>query len=624
MNRRSLALAGALALALAGCPHAAGGGDGGAATGGSSGGATGGHGSTGGTGGVDAGRDAGPAACRYDVDCLPKGQRCASDGGCVPAVACDPGQGSSNCASTSYCWTDGIDTTNNCECYPFADGGLCYLQIPPCGACTSSLACGGNEVDNPALCGPVGNGNFCLPLDQTGSCPQGFVFGTADGGVGICVPSCGSCPCSGCLVDADCASPAAGVCNGQGVCQAPCRGPGDCPNGDVCHVLGKYLDPSVGALYGAGKCGPPCAAGGSCAGYQDDAGPPLVCETDDGGSRCRPSGCLSDRECAGTQAGGDASVIPWCDIWNGNLMNGNGCDGTACRIGIDPATALPFQDCIGGYGCELPDGGSPPAPSDAGPPLHGACFQIPCNAVPGGGHNACAAGQLCCGDGDGGTSCGGAAPGACYPAPNPPWCVSCDPNAGTYFNPGCAQGGDGFPGPIACLPASGLGTNPPAYCGSACDVKEEWTCPAGWQCQRQPYLVSQCSACGSASCLDAGQDQNGNPLDQCGCAAQAPCPFVPALYPELASCATCPLQGNTPLCAKAQDDAGYNCLCFPDGGGCPPYDFGGAATPTVCVDTSGNGSGPYACAAGVQTSCEGSVCSLGAACEAQHYGCDAG
>ncbi len=605
----------ALPLCLVGCPHPAGNADGGS-TGGTSGGQSG-SSSGGGSGGGDAGRDAGPGRCTVDVDCLWEGMRCAPDGGCVPASPCDPNQGSANCSNDPDCWTAGISTTNNCYCHPYEDGGLCYVQIPPCGACANSLDCGGNEVDNPALCGPLGDaGNFCLPLDQTGSCPQGFVFATADGGVPICVPSCGSCPCSGCASDEDCKALQAGVCNSRGVCEAPCRGAGDCPNGQVCHVLGKYLDPAVGPFYGDGKCGPPCSPGGSCAAYQDDAGPALVCETDDGGTRCRPTGCLTDQECAGTPAGADASVAPWCDIWGGNV-----CDATGCRIGVDPASQLAYQDCVGGYGCELPDGGPPPAPSDAGPPLIGACFQIPCYAFPGGGRNACAAGELCCGDGDGGTSCHGAAPGACYPAPNPPWCVACNPQNGSYFNPDCASGGDGFPGPVACLPASGLGSSPPSYCGSACDPKEEWTCPAGWQCARQSYIVQSCSSCGSDPCLDAGQDPQAGQVHQCGCGASSPCPFLPQALAEYPDCTSC---ASILTCQRAADDAGYTCGCVLDGGACAPSTFAGAAVPAACVDTSGNGAGPFECAAGVQSSCQGGVCTLGYACNAQHYACDAG
>ena len=569
-------------------------------------------------GGVrDAGRDAGPGGCQADVDCLPQGMRCAPDGGCVPAAGCDPTQGSSNCTNNPYCWTDGINTTNSCYCHPADGGGLCYVQIPPCGACASSLDCGpASQVDNPGVCAPVGSaGSYCLPLDQTGNCPPGFVAATIDGGVNVCTPSCQSCPCAGCATDEDCPVPASGVCNGAGVCEPPCRGPNDCPNGQLCHVLDRYLDPAVGIYYAGGKCGPPCSSAASCASYLTDGGPALSCETDDGGTRCRPSGCISDEACASAGLP-DASTLPWCDFWHGN-----DCVTVGCRIGLDPFSQSepPFNDCIADYGCDLPDGGAPPPLADGGPPLVGRCFQLPCY-VAGGAHVACAAGELCCGEGDGGLACGGAKLGACYPEPSPPWCVSCDPSAGSFYNAACAVAGTGVAGPTVCQTAHGIPQSPPAYCGAACDPKEPWTCPADWSCDTQPYLVSGCGPCGSNPCVDAGPDSQGNAQFECGCGllGQA-CPIVAAgpLF-EGPDCSGCPEGASG--CQRAADDAGYNCLCSPDGGSCPATAFGGQSFPSACVDVS-NGAGTFGCVAALATQCQAGLCNFGHACTAHRYSC---
>ncbi len=619
MNRARLSFATiALAAFSLACPKDRGGTDGGSsggsqASGTSSGGGTsGGHGTSGGsTGGTT-----GASGCQYDADCLATGLRCAPDGGCtLPATPCDPGQGSSNCANSSYCWTDGINTTNNCYCHPLADGGgACYVQEPSCAPCTSSIDCGPNgQVDSPGLCEPIGpSGSYCLPLDQTGSCPQGFLPGFVDGG-DVCVPSCGKCPCSACTSDSDCPDPAAGVCGSNGVCKPPCQSAGDCPAGEVCNVLGKYLDPSLGTLYAAGKCGPGCNQDGDCAKYQDGAAVPLVCDAD-AGSLCRPAGCLHDTDCVAAAAP-DGSVTGWCDIWGQNQ-----CVGDACRLGLSPVTGAVFDDCIGGYACALPDGGSP-GPLDAGAPGLGACFLIPCNEVTGGAHVACNAGQLCCGEGDGGSACGGAAVGACYPEPVPPWCQPCNPQNGSYFSPDCAGVNDGFPGAVACTTAPSAKGNA-AWCGPACTPSEPWTCPAGWDCQRQPYFASDCTTCDAGACLDAGQDSQGTPLFQCGCTSSADCPQVAQALYEGPDCSVCP-QGDAG-CAVAADDAGVNCTCDPTSllaGGCPAFQFGGQSYATACQNVQGTN----ACVAYLPMQCVNSMCIYGYNCASTAYGCpDAG
>ncbi|MHB8420181.1 MAG: hypothetical protein ACYDCL_19070 [Myxococcales bacterium] len=613
MSRANLALFAFAALALA-CPKAGGGadagGDGGPrASGGTTGtgGSSSGGGTSGGSGGTRGGAHAGPG-CRYDLDCLSAGLRCSPDGGCtLPAAPCDPSQGSGNCtvqSSASYCLTDGISGTNNCYCAPLPDGGgLCYVQLPPCAPCSSGLDCGRpQDVDNPGACEPLGAGSYCLPLDQTGNCPSGFLPGFVDGG-NVCVPSCGACPCSACTSDGDCPSFPNGVCFPNGACGPPCQSSADCKSGEVCHVLGKYLDPSAGLLYGGGKCGPPCTGGADCGRYQEDAGVPLVCDAD-AGDLCRPAGCLADTDCLAAD-NPDASVIGWCDIWGQNQ-----CVGDACRLGLSPRTGTAFQDCYDGYACALPDGGSP-GPLDGGPPVLGLCFRIPCNLA-GGAHIACVAGQLCCGEGDAGASCGGAAVGDCYPEPEPPWCQACNPQNGSYFSPDCAGVNDGYPGAVACTSAPSV-KGPTAWCGPACDPGEPWTCPAGWGCDRQPLYMTDCSAC-PTECLDAGQVQ-GQGSFECGCTAAADCPiWGQALY-QGSDCSLCP-QGDAG-CVPAGSGSGVNCLCDPDAGGCPLFQFGGQSFPSACQVVQGGN----ACVAYVPMLCDTGVCIQGYNCTSTAYGC---
>jgi hypothetical protein len=480
----------AVSALATGCSQSPGSSDGGSDGGpGDSGpGLTGGQKDAGTPDGGDGGRDAGPSRCQSDSDCLAVALRCSPDGGCtLPAQSCDPSQGSSNCALTSYCWIDGVNTTNECYCDPLPagfDGG---------GACVNPIDCGpAAQVDNPGTCAPVGSsGNYCLPLDTGGACPSPYLPGTVDD-MNVCVPSCGSCPCAPCAGNGDCPTPAAGVCNERnGVCEAPCQAQTDCLTGEVCNVLGKYLDPAVGSYYAAGQCGAPCTQASDCAVYQGDAGLPYFCDAD-AGDFCRPTACIADSDCA--QAGlSSGSVVAWCDIWDGNV-----CTAAACRLGDDPLTDQPFDDCLPGYVCHA-DGGSPAVP-DAGPPLLGTCLATPCNEVSGGAHTACTPGQLCCGEGDAGTHCPGATVGECYSAPRPPWCVSCDPGNGTLSNPACAGVDDGYPGAVACLTARGLG-NTASWCGPACNPNEPWTCPSGWDCVGQDGGYN-CST--RDGCPDAG------------------------------------------------------------------------------------------------------------------------
>src|SRR5579872_6592671 len=103
MNVRiSLGLLAAAALAV-GCPKSSSSPDGGS-DGGQGPGADGGKTDGGRAGDGGGGSDGGPSGCQSDSDCFSVGLRCSPDGGCtLPAVTCDPAQGSNNCSvSASY------------------------------------------------------------------------------------------------------------------------------------------------------------------------------------------------------------------------------------------------------------------------------------------------------------------------------------------------------------------------------------------------------------------------------------------------------------------------------------------------------------------------------------------
>jgi hypothetical protein len=217
-------------------------------------------------------------------------------------------------------------------------------------------------------------GDFCLFIDSAG-CDRAYFPQELDGGESVCFPRCNTCPCLLCSSDADCPDLATGRCSPTGFCIPPCQEQSDCPPGEVCHVLTKYLDPSLGTLYGAGTCGSPCTSAADCAAYEGDGGMSLSCvvdrrypdagPVDDAGgvSRCRVDGCMNFDECV--QSPTDAGTNTWCDLWAENQ-----CVNTYCQLGV-PAVG----ECQVGFCCSA-DGGS--APQDDGGPAHGVCVPGTC------------------------------------------------------------------------------------------------------------------------------------------------------------------------------------------------------------------------------------------------------
>jgi hypothetical protein len=334
--------------------------------------------------------------CQNDIDCAPWHGLCGPDGGCqsLPpdggysanqvSNTCQPSSQQQPCGAfasggmPSYC-TDATGN-NTCYCYPdpyFDQGGVCYRAVPQCGGCKSSTECGGTETDlnggNGSVCAPVADaGDFCLFVDSAG-CDRAYFPTQPDGGV--CFPLCNTCPCLLCDSDADCPDLATGRCSPTGFCISPCQKQSDCPNGEVCHVLTKYLDPSLGTLYGAGTCGSPCTSAMDCAAYEGDAGMSLSCVVDrrypDGGpvddaggvSRCRVDGCMKFGECVPSPT--DAGTNTWCDLWAQNQ-----CVNTYCQLGVPTV-----GQCQVGFCCSADAG---PAPQDDGGPVHGVCVPGSC------------------------------------------------------------------------------------------------------------------------------------------------------------------------------------------------------------------------------------------------------
>lgn len=519
-------------------------------SGSSSGSGSAGSGTTGSSGGLgprpDGGVDGGSGACHYDLDCAGSHGVCA-DGGCQPATElCHPTfQGAPDCAS-SKCQ----DSLGNplCYCHPDATsdaGGFCYLPLPACAPCSNSIDCNSQTLSGtPGYCLPLDGGSFCLP-DGTSGCGSfpGFTLGAFDGGLLVCSPACNTCPCSaGCTRNSDCKAIDAGVCGSNHLCLSPCTGQGDCAPGQVCHSLDKYLDPTLtlspltAPLYAGGECGPACQTTADCAVYQSVGGVALGCQADpaeSNGHRCRPTGCVSDRECSSTQVAPDASYRPWCDVFNANA-----CVGNACRLG--------GADCTAGNYC-VADGGK--LPTDGGAPGTGECASAPCYFS--GAVISCAIDDLCCGEGDAGVSTcpSSVSLGDCYQAPQPPWCNSCDPSTGAFGHAECAR-------PANALQFGGAGgasfcaqTQTGGICQPACDRNVLSSCPNGWDCTDQLSAQSDCSGCGVNPCVDAGM------FRLCACVDDAG--------------SGCPGQGQNPVGCSPAGLCSFGTYCAATSHACP-------------------------------------------------------
>jgi hypothetical protein len=91
---------------------------------------------------------------------------------------------------------------------------------------------------------------------------------------------------------------------------------------------------------------------------------------------------------------------------------------TDCRVGKDPVTNLPYQDCRTGYGCQAENGIN-------------KCVMKTC-LEQGGASFACLPGKYCCGEDKDEDGVADPCPPAseldsagCYQAPSPPFCAKC-------------------------------------------------------------------------------------------------------------------------------------------------------------------------------------------------------
>lgn len=381
-----------------------------------------------------------------DLLCLPRTGRCVEkckrDDDCStidPGSICNEMTGAcfkngvhgcsmdSDCNSfyepTDYCFVGGIQCRCVMESNDAGYAGVCKRRRAVCDECTTDDQCGSGTTFDPqgacqALSGDSSGKKYCFQKPN-GSCGCGFV---ASGP--YCKPQSNSCENSKCTADRDCKGGA--VCNTQScLCEPRCRwdfanqetSPG-CPSGKSCWVDNANLDPNS-IYYGAGRCRPPCTVGGTeCTDTvtNPNGGPKLTCATEKVGMgmsmpRCRANGeCMDDLECP--EQPESSNYLGYCD--RGRFQ----CK-TDCRVGLDPLTNKPYQDCRAPYACAL----------DAGVPF---CRLQTCAEL-GGASVACSQGEYCCGedkDGDGNADpCPPAnqlQPNNCYTAPKPPFCTPCE------------------------------------------------------------------------------------------------------------------------------------------------------------------------------------------------------
>lgn len=357
------------------------------------------------------------AKCRIDADCRGGGKvcddaskRCVVGTGCSIDVQCqitdDNQLFDGGLAENDPCFRSGI----GCRCDlndapPNGQGltGTCRRRLAPCEECTEDQECGVGLVFEPpegrgegkcaALAADTSGKKYCR-YKRVGQCS----CGTVDDGTGYCKPQSNSCQSVGCNVDKDCSAgnvcsvnqPDAGAGTCGGVCKPRCRwnfaadkrelvSPG-CPSGETCWVDSNNLDPTS-ANYGSGRCRPPCSDDSQCRASADNpfGGTNLRCEGElllGGGrdlKRCRADGeCMDNVECP--ELPNNQPYVGYCD--RGALS----CKAD-CRVGSDPVTSRPYNDCRSPYSCAA-DGGSR------------VCRLLSCGEQ-GGASVACFRGELC-------------------------------------------------------------------------------------------------------------------------------------------------------------------------------------------------------------------------------------
>ncbi|WP_373045982.1 hypothetical protein [Vulgatibacter sp.] len=438
--------------------------------------------------------------CKIDSDCgFNNGTRCDDDaesetyGRCIPGEPC---QGDVTCGTTAgyeYCDNIGV-----CVCVPDDSvgefmTGVCRRRTPFCSPCNSSADCGPDRVifNQPAECKTYtyddGDANVCLPKKGTGACPAGMVPANQETHphlAGYCVPQTQDCSdMSPCVTNEDCAgNPEAPICDRtRQICIPGCkydfdikRSQGCAPN-EVCHATPGNLDPELLAdcstvgLFGQGQCGSQCETDQDCLAYDESGG--FVCKQEAGSpeKRCRPAGCLDDKECP---EGG--VFLGYCDIKADYTQNS--CVTDTCRPGIDPRAGCgadePYEDCNADYKC-VAGGGTG----------RGECVEKNC-IDHGGAANGCRLGEFCAGEpllnmmtgeeeGTPVTPPENVPPGECYAlTPLDRWC-------GT----GCGSNDDCVDGPYSYTDTPGICMVHPdnqPRCNWGCEYSAE--CPGRWTC----------------------------------------------------------------------------------------------------------------------------------------------
>lgn len=504
--------------------------------------------------------------CRIDDDCesYNLGLRCNEQTGhCIQAqgcndlpncAQCDPNQG--DCPSNPLDYYCNTITGLGCRCVTETNGtgfeGVCRRRRGVCDECTADEQCGGGFQPNPfdpaGRCAALqGDPNGALPdggtrkycFYQEASCGCGMI---RDPSTGACIPQSASCESIGCSEDLDC--PFGSVCDvGNCLCKPRCKwdfsrqelNPPGCPPGQSCWVDSANLDPNS-AYFGAGRCEAPCTSNEQC----QLIDPRLTCkgETVAGGEsakRCRPDGeCMDDLECPELPM--SSNYLGYCDRTSFTCK-------TDCRIGLDPVSSQPYDDCKPGYKCLEENGMN-------------ICKQQTCVEL-GGARLACTTGQHCCGEdrsGDGvAEPCptAGLDPNKCYTAESPPFCTPCSSHADCQGLPNT----NGSTLPSLCLAYKmGAGMCAPAtyndYTLDSAGVSKAFKgCPAKYGVR--PITVS-CQT--NADCDAPGQPGTGT------CDEDKTVTLMDGTHPLVCFC-TADGTGNSTAGCPGDADAGTQTFC---------------------------------------------------------------
>lgn len=373
--------------------------------------------------------------CKQDDDCsaIKSGTRCDEPtGACITDVhGCGTDTDCNNFVEfDDYCYQFGIQCRCVIEPNDAGLNGVCHRRNRSCSECTTDVECGSAQYFEPiGACKPLQGDSsgkkYCLFQHTGGPCACGYT----DNGTGFCAPATGfTCENPGCVADKDC--PSGSVCNTQKcTCEPRCRwdfadkkiaAPGCAPNQE-CWVDNENLDPTS-IYYGAGRCKPACNDDTECnvqSPTNPHGGAKLKCAAEQlvggglSGKRCRANGdCMDDLECP--EQPESSNYYGYCD--RGAFQ----CK-TDCRVGNDPVTQKPYDDCRSPYGCAVEG-------------TMNVCKLKTC-LEQGGASIACNSGEYCCGDDKNGDNVADPCPPAsdrdpagCYKAQSPPFCVKCESN----------------------------------------------------------------------------------------------------------------------------------------------------------------------------------------------------